>query len=179
MLVGSRSKEVIDAGLDRLSTYGLLSDQGTDFVWSLLNALIRAECIAVRSGQYPTISLTGLGGEIMRGTKKIPLVMPARIVSKAKKKAKEKSNCAADPQEGGLVDGRLFEALRKWRRKKAATIGNVPAYLVYTDQTLEELARCMPRTENDLLKVRGIGPAKARHFGTETLTVIQGFIKNR
>ncbi len=179
VLVGSRSKEVIDAGLDRLSTYGLLSDQGTDFVWSLLNALIRAECIAVRSGQYPTISLTGLGGEVMQGTKKIPLLMPARPVSKAKKKAKTKLDFAADPQERGLVDGRLFEALRKWRRKKAATMGNVPAYLVYTDKTLEELARCMPRTENDLLKVRGIGPAKARHFGPETLSVIQGFIKDR
>ena len=58
-------------------------------------------------------------------------------------------------------------------------MGNVPAFMVYTDKTLEELARCMPRTENDLLKVRGIGPAKARHFGPETLSVIQGFIKDR
>ena len=55
-LAGSRSKEVLDARLDRLSTYGLLKDLGEDYVWSLLNALIRASCLAVSGGQYPTLS---------------------------------------------------------------------------------------------------------------------------
>ncbi|MBI1994411.1 MAG: HRDC domain-containing protein, partial [Deltaproteobacteria bacterium] len=177
VLAGSRSKEVLDAGLDRLSTYGLLSELGADHVWSLLNALIRAGCIAVSGGQYPTISLTPLGGEVMRRKKKIPLLLPARADSKAVKSAKAKPARAAEPREIGLSDNKLFEALRKWRREKAAAMGNVPAYWVYTDQTLQELARRMPRTETDLLQVRGIGPAKARQFGAETLAVIQEFVR--
>ena len=44
-LVGSRSKEVIDARLDQLSTYGLLAEQGADYVWSLLDALIRGRLL--------------------------------------------------------------------------------------------------------------------------------------
>ncbi len=176
VLVGSRSREVLDARLDRLSTYGLLSDLGADYVWSLLNALIRADCIAVKGGQYPTISLTGLGTEVMRRKKSIPLVMPARVASKAMKSPRGKSVRAADPYEKGLGDGRLFEALRRWRREKAAAMGNVPGYLLYTDQTLREIARRMPRTETDLLEVRGIGPAKAQQFGAETLAVIKRFV---
>ena len=177
VLAGSRSKEVLDAGLDRLSTYGLLSELGADYVWSLLNALIRAGCIAVSGGQYPTISLTPLGGEVMQRKKKIPLLLPARVDSKAVKSAKAKPVRAADPQEVGLGNNKLFEALRKWRREKAAAMGNVPAYLVYTDQTLQDLARRMPRTEADLLQVRGIGLAKARQFGAETVAVIQEFVR--
>ena len=60
-LVGSRSKEVIDARLDQLSTYGLLAEQGADYVWSLLDALIRIGCLDLSAGQYPTVSLTPLG----------------------------------------------------------------------------------------------------------------------
>lgn len=177
VLVGSRSKEVLDAGLDRLSTYDLLSDVGTDYVWTLLNALIQAGCIAVGSGQYATISLTQLGGEVMRGTKNISLVMPAPAAPKATKIAKAKSVPAADLSEEGPGDRRLFEALRKWRRDKAAAMGNVPGYLIYTDRTLLDLASHMPRTETELLEVRGIGPAKARQFGAETLVLIQEFVK--
>lgn len=177
VLVGSRSKEVLDAGLDRLSTYALLSDSGTDYVWSLLNALIQAGCITVGSGQYATISLSQLGGEVMRGTKNISLVMPAPAAPKATKIAKVKSVPAVDLSEERPGDRRLFEALRKWRRDKAAAMGNVPGYLIYTDRTLQDLASHMPRTETELLEVRGIGPAKARQFGAETLALIQEFVK--
>lgn len=69
-LVGSRSKEVVDARLDRLSTYGLLGEWGEDYVWGLLNALIRTGCLAVSSGQYPTLSVTELGGTLCGRSRK-------------------------------------------------------------------------------------------------------------
>jgi len=67
----------------------------------------------------------------------------------------------------------VFEALREWRRQRANAMGSVPAYLVYSDRTLNELACRLPRTEADLREVRGIGPAKVRQFGAETLAVIK------
>jgi superfamily II DNA helicase RecQ len=63
--------------------------------------------------------------------------------------------------------------LRSWRREKAGELGNLPAYVVYTDRTLKELAARMPETQADLLEVPGIGPAKARQYGAETLAVIR------
>jgi ATP-dependent DNA helicase RecQ len=177
-LVGSRSKEVLDARLDRLSTYGLLADCGEDYVWALLNTLITAGCIAVSGGQYPTLSLTALGGDLMRRKQTIPLVLPARVAASAAPGRKRrlrparKPSAAAAGVAAATCDPRLLEALRRWRRQTAARMGNLPAYLIYPDRTLEQLARIKPRTEAELLQVRGIGPAKAGRFGAETLAVI-------
>jgi len=167
-LVGSRSKEVLDVGLDRLTTYGLLKELGTDYVWSLLNQLIRAGCVAVSSGQYPTLSLTELGGDVMRRKKTVPLILPAMP---AKKATAAKGKREKLPTVEAPYDEKLFEALRKWRREKADA-GRIPAYLIYPDVTLKELAREKPETHDQLLTIRGIGPAKARQFGAETIKVI-------
>lgn len=204
-LVGSRSKEVLDAGLDRLSTYGLLREMGEDYVWALLNTLIQAGCIAVSGGQYPTLSLTELGRAVMQGKQTIALVMPAitrcaRVFDPAQKRDRSSPRAGGEGRpavEAGARSGdrrttsgkgerkaaetaattadydeKLFEALRAWRRETAARMGNVPAYIVYPDRTLQELARVKPRTQAELLEVRGIGPAKARQFGAQTLAVI-------
>jgi ATP-dependent DNA helicase RecQ len=176
-LVGSRSKEVIDARLDRLSTYGMLGEWGEDYVWGLLNALIRTGCLAVSGGQYPTLTVTELGGDVMRKKQRIPMVLPEKRVGapvsgrrgRGEKSVKPPGTAAATPD----YDHKMFDALRAWRREKVTAMGNVPAYIVYPDKTLEELARIKPQSEAELLEVRGIGPAKARQFGAETLAVIR------
>ena len=173
-LVGSRSKEVIEARLDRLSTYGLLKDLGEDYVWGLLNTLLRTGCLAVSSGQYPTLSLTELGGDVMRKMQRIPMVLPELKV-KPRQASRTAKSAPAKRVEPADYDEKLFDALRAWRRDKVATLGNVPAYVVFPDRTLQELARVKPQSAAELLEVRGIGPAKARHFGTETLALIQKF----
>lgn len=184
-LIGSRSREVLEAGLDRLSTYGLLRDAGYDHVWAVLDELIRAGCVAVARGPYPTVSLTALGAEVMRRQKVIPLALPTSTVSTARVSS---ANATAGPTRRGRVraphrvvdyDEDLLAALKQWRRDKAARAGGVPAYLIYPDRTLEELARVKPRTEEELLQVKGIGPAKATLFGAETLAVIARFLDSR
>jgi ATP-dependent DNA helicase RecQ len=171
-LVGSRSKEVLDTGLDRLSTYGLLKDLGEDYVWGLLNTLIRTGCLAVSSGQYPTLSLTELGGDIMRKKQRIPMVLPD-VKAKPRSSSRTSKGAAAKRDEPADYDITLFDALRNWRRDKATAMGNVPAYIIYPDRTLQELARVKPQSDAELLEVRGIGPAKARQFGKETLAMIR------
>ena len=174
VLVGSRSKEVLDAGLDRLSTYGLLADEGADYVWSLIEALIHAACIAVSSGKYPTLSLTPLGQEVVHRRQTVPLAMPARRIETIQPSRGARTQRArTEAGEKAAPQSPLFEALRQWRREKAAAMGNVPAYVIYPDATLAELARLLPQTPEQLLEVRGIGPAKARRFGRETLAVIR------
>ena len=174
VLVGSHAKELLDAGLDRLPTYGLLSAEGTDYVWSLLDVLIKAGCIAVSSGEYPTLSLTPLGQEVVHRRKSIPLALPARTPA-AKPSRRAAKSAARTPEvvAGEPVDAAVLEALRQWRRAKAAALGGVPAYLIYPDATLQALASRVPLTAEDLLTVRGIGPAKARQFGAETLAAIR------
>ncbi|MCG3148300.1 MAG: ATP-dependent RNA helicase SrmB [Verrucomicrobiae bacterium] len=168
-LTGSRSKEVVDARLDQLSTYGLLSAEGSDYVWALLDSLIRAGCIAVGGDRYPTLAITELGRQVMLKQTTIPLAMPAPKVGATSAPRPARKKTADKPAAD--YDAGVFEALKKWRREKAAQQG-IPAYLIFPDKTLQELARVLPEATADLLNVRGIGPAKAQRFGAETLAVI-------
>ncbi|MEI8314262.1 MAG: RecQ family ATP-dependent DNA helicase [Verrucomicrobiota bacterium] len=165
-LTGSRSKEVVDARLDQLTTYGLLAVQGSDYVWALLDSLIRTSCIAVSTGEYPTLSLTELGREVMLRQKTIALALPE--IAKRAKRAEKKAAKAVETID---YDEAVFEALKKWRRERAGQLGK-PAYHVFPDKTLEELARVLPESPAALLDIRGIGPAKAQMFGAEALAVI-------
>ena len=61
----------------------------------------------------------------------------------------------------------------RWRFKKA-NAQRVPAYMIFNDATLGELARVKPRTHEELLDIKGIGPSKARRLGKETLSIIAG-----
>ncbi|MFA5043613.1 MAG: RecQ family ATP-dependent DNA helicase [Kiritimatiellia bacterium] len=193
-LVGSRAKEVLDAGLDRQSTYGLLADEGSDFVWSLIDALIAVGCIAVSGDKYPTLALTPLGYEVAQGQKSVPVGLPPRRAAPDNKARRGPSTTLVRPRSPQVRAGPsgkkvpdqapddfpangpaavMLKRLKEWRRKKAAVMGGVPAYIVYSDKTLKELALAQPRTQEDLLLIRGIGPAKARQFGKETLEIIR------
>jgi len=177
-LVGSRDKDVLDAGLDRQSTYGLLAEEGADYVWSLIDSLITAQCITISADKYPTASLTPLGYAVARGLEKVPLVFPSSRQSPIKteryvKPGKKAETPATEdfPTTGHAAT--LFKRLKEWRRKKAIAMGGVPAFVIYSDKTLKALALAQPRTQADLLAIRGIGSAKANEFGKATLDIIR------
>ncbi len=70
-------------------------------------------------------------------------------------------------------DNTLLEALRRWRRERSAEDG-VPAYVVFHDATLVEIADSRPRTLPALRRIRGLGPTKLQRYGAEILAVITG-----
>jgi ATP-dependent DNA helicase RecQ len=76
VLRGSKSKQVIDHHLDRLSTYGLLSDMSEAAVGAFFRALIDAGCIEVRESAYPIVRLSDLGRSVMAGRTEIALALP-------------------------------------------------------------------------------------------------------
>jgi ATP-dependent DNA helicase RecQ len=72
------------------------------------------------------------------------------------------------------VDANLFDALRALR-SELAKAQNVPAYVVFHDATLHELARDRPRTEAELAMVSGIGAHKLARYGAKLLEVVRSF----
>lgn len=78
-LRGSRSAKLSQAGLDRLSTYGLLSGMTQDEIVSYIDALVAAGCLQVTTGAYPTVGLTALGGDVMREQASVKLSLPAPV----------------------------------------------------------------------------------------------------
>lgn len=69
------------------------------------------------------------------------------------------------------VDDPLFEALRAWRRDKARG-ADVPAYVIFNDQTLRAIAKKQPSNRSQLASVSGIGPAKLERFGSEVIALV-------
>jgi DNA helicase-2/ATP-dependent DNA helicase PcrA len=67
-----------------------------------------------------------------------------------------------------------FRALRDWRRERAQT-EEVPAFVVFSDATLHELADRLPRTPVELASVPGIGPVKLERYGDDVLRVLRPF----
>jgi ATP-dependent DNA helicase RecQ len=76
-LRGSSAKQVLTAGLNELSTYGLLKDMAQDEVQFYIDALVAARCLRVSGGAYPTISTTDLGDRVMREQEQIKLALPS------------------------------------------------------------------------------------------------------
>jgi len=88
-----------------------------------------------------------------------PLATPAE---------KKRGRCADCPAS---YDEELFEALRTWRSGRAAE-ESVPAYVVFTDATLQLIAEHKPRTPQDLLRINGIGRAKLDRYGDDVLRLV-------
>jgi ATP-dependent DNA helicase RecQ len=75
-LRGSAAKNVMQSHLNELSTYGLLKDMRQDDILIYIDALIRARCLKISPGEYPTVSITELGDRVMREQEQIELALP-------------------------------------------------------------------------------------------------------
>ena len=77
MLAGSRSQEILSAGLDKLSTHGILKDKGAGYLNSLMRSLADAGLVVTVTREFPLLTLTARGEKVMRGDMKFQLVWPA------------------------------------------------------------------------------------------------------
>ena len=75
-LRGSAAKNVMQAHLNDLSTYGLLKDMRHDDILLYIDAMVAARCLQVSTGEYPTISITELGDRVMREQETVELTLP-------------------------------------------------------------------------------------------------------
>jgi ATP-dependent DNA helicase RecQ len=161
-LVGSRSREIIQARLDQLSTYGLLQSEGVAYLNQLLRELQDAGMLISSGGEYPMVTLTQLGDEVMKGRTDYELRWPQRTGSKST--ARKSKSKASALEEMVPVDAALFERLKKVRLELAREHGNVPAYVIFPDDTLRAFARLKPRSVEAGRKIRGVGEIKAQRY---------------
>ncbi len=162
MLCGSRSQEILSAGLDRLSTYGLLRHLGTGYVNGLMRSLAEAGLIITVTGEYPLVTLTPKGETVMRGGA-FRLIWPDTSPAESKL-----DDHGFDPQ--------LYSLLRDMRNALAKR-ENIPPYAVFNNKTLEELTRYQPTTTPEALALHGIGEGKANRYLATFLEAIKDWKK--
>lgn len=147
MLTGSRKAEIIQSRCDKLSTYGLLKELGTDYVRRLFNEILRAGLICNTGGRYPMVTLTPFGEAVLFDREKVMLSWPD----------------LSETDEFSITNSEnidLFEALRKKRRELADAHG-VPSWKIFPDRTLKALAVAKPLTKQEALCLPGIKKFKA------------------
>ncbi|ACG72120.1 ATP-dependent DNA helicase, RecQ family [Anaeromyxobacter sp. K] len=91
---------------------------------------------------------------------------------RARREGAGRGRTRAEPVETAEADVELFEALRAWRAGEAKERG-VPAYVVFSDATLAEIALQRPAGEDALLDVKGVGPRKLEEFGAALLALVR------
>jgi len=156
VLRGASTDAIRRLGHDRLSTHGLLSNMAQPVIRNLVDQLLGLGLLARTPGDRPVLVLTEAGVEVLRGGADVRLLEP-RLGAGS-------SRSTADTASWEGVDRDLFERLRAIRRALADEKG-VPAYVIFNDATLREVARLRPTSVAALGAVKGVGVKKQKEYG--------------
>jgi len=191
VLRGSGSEKVMARGHDQLSTYGIGADLGKDEWQQLIRQLIHRGYLEQDVARYSVLRLTPTAMPLLRGEQTLVLSRPrVKVARPARTRARRASAGTSasgplvpgtlvdvppvEPREPSPADELLFDRLRTVR-KRLADEQNVPAYIVFGDATLREMAARRPGTYLELLAVNGVGDAKLERYGDAFLDAIHAF----
>lgn len=169
MLRGSKDKNTLKRGLDTLPTYGIMQHTSPARMRLYLDALEEQGYIINTQGEYPVVRLAADAKEVL---------FNGKTVTMTERKAAEKSNKTSKTKEVGVqadLPQDLYERLRAVRSELAQK-QHVPAYIILSNASLAEMASKRPRTTGDLMRISGVGEARAHRYGQKFLQAIAEYM---
>ncbi|GHE87703.1 ATP-dependent DNA helicase RecQ [Streptomyces longispororuber] len=173
ILLGRKTAKVIQFDHDQLSVFGIGEELGEPEWRGVIRQLLAQDLLAVE-GEYGTLVLTEASAAVLGRQRDVPLrkepkkpAGSARSTPRGERKAKAVAAAADLPEEATP----LFEALRAWRAEQAREQG-VPAYVIFHDATLREIAVARPTTVAELGGISGVGEKKLATYGEGVLEVL-------
>ena len=168
VLRGARNSQVLQAGFDKIKTYGAGRDVST-LDWNrYLHQMLNSGLVEMAYDQGYTLKLTEQSRKVLFDGKQVHLVKFEEV------KQPEEAAVRARPKRE-LIKDALFERLRTLRKRLADESG-VPPYVVFTDSTLQEMAAERPTNRISMLAISGVGAQKFERFGDTFITEIIDFI---
>ncbi|BCB83606.1 ATP-dependent DNA helicase RecQ [Phytohabitans suffuscus] len=168
ILLGKRTDKVAQHRHDQLSVFGI----GTELSESEWRAVVRqllAQGLLAVEGEYGTLALTEGSKGVLGRQREVKLRREPERAPTARA-AKARSGAAA-PVQLSPEAAPVFERLRAWRAATAKEQG-VPAYVIFHDATLRQIAAEAPRTLTALSTISGVGEAKLAKFGQQILETL-------
>ncbi|EEI86778.1 ATP-dependent DNA helicase RecQ [Anaerococcus lactolyticus ATCC 51172] len=153
-LKGSKNKNSTEKGLKNISTYGIMKDKSSDEIKDLIGVLIADGYIKVVGLDYPILALTEKSKDILYSKDKFF----ARKTD-IKKVSKNKTRSLASDE-----DQDLFDRLKKLRLELSKS-RKIPPFIIFSDQTLKDMAIKKPKNEEEFLGVKGVGEKKLIQYG--------------
>lgn len=163
ILRGAKTERLLRLGLDRQSTYGLLPEVPQPQLRDMIHHLIEREYLMQSDGKYPVLSLGANAKKVLLQQEEVWLRVDKKPVRSTPVKTERES---ANPE--------LFRRLRELR-SEIAKRQSVPAYVVFTDASLHEMVRILPQTEQDFLRVPGVGQKKWERYGRQFLDLLREY----
>ncbi|MEO3860194.1 DNA helicase RecQ [Acrocarpospora sp. B8E8] len=172
ILLGRKTDKVLQHDHASLTVFGI----GTELRESEWRGVIRqllAQGLLTVEGDYGTLILTDASADVLRGNHQVllrrePERKPSRSSSKSDPKTPTTRLQASDLSESAQA---IFENLRTWRGATAKEQG-LPAYIIFHDATLREIATRTPTTLTELGQISGIGENKLAKYGQQVLDVL-------
>jgi len=165
VLRGADTEAIRQRGHNELSSYGIGGELKRGEWQAIGRELLRLGLVECAPGKFATLSLTPGGIEALK--KRTPIILTKQIEIPEK---------AARRRPGAIeCDEALFERLRSLRRKLADE-RNVPAYVVFSDVSLREMARSYPTNANEFRRVPGVGEQKLKDFAELFLGEIRSYL---
>jgi len=160
VLTGADTEKIRKWHHEQLSTYGIGGEHSRPEWAAIGRELIRLGHLRQTSGKFSVLELTHDGLAALKQRRKVTLTKP---VTAPEPKGHRPGEIACDEV--------LFDRLRKLR-KQLADERNVPAYIVFSDVTLRQMARDYPANEREFARITGVGEKKLREFGRVFLAEI-------
>ena len=169
VLRGKETDKVQQYGHQSLSTFGVGADLSENPWRAVLRQLVALGHV-VAEGEYNTLALTDSARAVLKGEVQLTL----REAAEAPRRSKTSKGAGKPAAPADLTGDALarFADLRAWRAEVARG-HNLPAYIVFNDATLADMARIAPQTLGELGQISGVGVKKLQAYGEQILLVLK------
>ncbi len=161
LLRGSKSEKIRQNRHEKLSVYGIAKEFSKKELEAVIERLF--DLGAIVRGEYKNLLLTQVGADILKKREKIE-------IDEDRYSAMKKISIKESIKE---VDVKIHPELKRLR-KEIADEEQIPAYIVFSDKTLSEFSRLLPKTKEEFLAVNGVGEVKLKRYGDRFIEVIKG-----
>jgi ATP-dependent DNA helicase RecQ len=167
ILVGKKTPKVEQHGHDSLTVFGVGTEL-RDGEWRGVVRQMLAQGLLAVEGDYGTLVLTDASADVLRGRRPVPMRREPERPARPAKAARSRRGAPVDLPEEAVP---VFERLRAWRAATAKEQG-VPAYVIFHDATLREIAAVFPSSLAELGNVSGVGENKLAKYGQQVLDTL-------
>jgi len=168
VLRGSANKAVRTKGHHELPVFGISRDVDADELKEMVRSLVTNGLLAQNGGDYPTLGVSQKGRKFLNDREKLTLTRLKQTTPV------QKTALAGDRETA--YNTKLFDELAALRLE-IATDREVPAYQIFGNKSLQQMAFHMPQNEVEFSKISGVGDAKLRDFSERFLEVINEYMQ--
>jgi ATP-dependent DNA helicase RecQ len=170
ILLGRKTAKVIEHDHASLTVFGIGADQ-REAEWRGVVRQLLAQGLLAVEGDYGTLALTEASSEVLAGRRQVMLRREPERAARAAKPGRA-ARTASAAAELPAAAAAIFEQLRAWRAATAKEQG-VPAYVIFHDATLRQIAAEPPATLAQLGTVSGVGETKLARYGQQILDALR------